>query len=228
MEARERPPALRLSMRAGCVSVDFGWLSGRSVAVSHPCRWEKGHNTRVPRNPRLKASAVLALSAVFSILVTSCSSPRSSPSSHSQVLGDIVVTLDGYTQNDGSGWHAVILATNTSSTKLGCTAFSYAAGLPLGSTSVIATNLDAGTLPKALVWTRREPEMHVDPRMMQRYGIGQVFELQPGEHVRLLLPIYVPQNHPHDFVEHFVLGYRRPSAGDGQGAFETYVAEVKR
>jgi len=97
-----------------------------------------------------------------------------------------------------------------------------------GSTSIGATNLNAETLPKVLMWTRREPEMHVDTRMMKRYGIGQVFELQPRERVRLLLPIYVPQAHPHDFVEHFVLGYRQPSLGDGKGAYDTYVAEVKR
>ena len=182
----------------------------------------------VLRSLPLKASGVFTLAALLSILVTACSSPRSSQSSHAQVLGDIVVTLDGYTQSYGSGLQAVILATNTSSMKLGCVALSYAAGLPVRSTCVVATNLDAATLPKALVWTRREPEMGVDPRVMQRYRIGQVFELQPKEHVRLLLPIYVPQAHPHDFVEHFVLGYRQPSSGDGQGAYETYVAEVKR
>lgn len=181
-----------------------------------------------PRDPTLKVIAALSVSALLSVLVTSCSSPRSSTSSHSQVLGDIVVTLDGYNQNAGSGWQVAILATNTSSMKVECIALSYAAGLPLGSTSIGATNLNAEALPKVLVWRRREPEMHVDTRMMKRYGIGQVFELQPGEQVRLLLPIYVPQTHPHDFVEHFVLGYRQPSPDDGQRAFEIYVAEVKR
>jgi hypothetical protein len=175
-----------------------------------------------------KNAANPAIALLLSVLVTSCSSPRSSTSSHSQVLGDIVVTLDGYTQNAGSGWQAAIRATNTSSMKVECIALSYAAGLPLGSTSIGATNLNAEALPKVLVWTRREPEIHVDARMMKRYGIGQVFELQPREQVRLLLPIYVPQAHPHDFVEHFVLGYRQPSLGDGKGAYETYVAEVNR
>ncbi len=180
------------------------------------------------RNSRLKVSALLILSALLSILMSSCSSPRSSKSSHSQVLGDIAVTHDGYTQGAGPGLQAVILATNTSSVKLGCVALSYAAGLALGSTSIVATNLDAATLPKTLVWTRREAEMHIDPRMMERYGMGRVFELQPGEHVRLLLPIYVPQAHPDDFVEHFVLGSRHVSPGDGRGGYETYVAEMKR
>src|SRR2546422_5903120 len=125
----------------------------------------------VPLNRRLKVSAVLTLSALLSILITSCSSPRSFKASHVQALGDIVVTLDGYTnfgsgqgRNSGSGLQAVILATNTSSVKLGCVALSYAAGVPSGSCSVIATNLDAQTLPKTLVWTRREPEMHIDAR----------------------------------------------------------------
>ena len=180
------------------------------------------------RNPKLKSITAFAVSALLLVLVTSCSSPRSSTRSHSQVLGDIVVMLDRYTQHVGSGWQAVILATNASSMKLECIALSYAAGLPLGSTMVIATNLDAETLPKVLVWTRCEPETHVDPRIMMRYGIGQVFELHPREQVRLLLPIYVPQAHSHDFVEHFVLGYRQPLPDDGQGAYKTYVAEVKR
>jgi len=207
----------------------LGWQVGcQRPAVPELGRWEKGHNMLAPRNSPLKFSALLTLSALLSILVASCSSPRSSTSSHSQVLGDIAVALDGYTQNAGSGLQAVILATNTSSMKLGCVALSYAAGLALGSTCVVATNLDAAILPKTVVWTRREPEMHIDPRMMERYGMGRVFELQPGEHIRLLLPIYVPQAHPHDFVEHFVLGYRQSSPGDGRGAFETYVAEVKR
>ena len=193
-----------------------------------PLRWEKGYNMLVPRSLRLKVSAVFTLAALLSALVTACSSPRSSQSSHAQVLGEIVVTFEGYTQSNGSGVQAVILATNTSSMKLACVAVSYAAGLPLGSTSVVATNLDTETLPKGLVWARRESEMGLDPRVMKRYRIGQVFELPPGEHVRLLLPLYVPQAHPHDFVEHFVLGYRQPSLDDGQAAYDTYVAEVKR
>jgi hypothetical protein len=128
--------------------------------------WEKGQIMLFPRNPGLKVIAAFAISALLSVLVTSCSNPLSSKSSRSQVLGDIVVTFDGYTQNAKPGWQAVILATNTSSMKLGCIAFSYAAGLPLGSTIIGATNLDVETLPKLLVWTRREPEMHVDPRMI--------------------------------------------------------------
>lgn len=182
----------------------------------------------VQLNPRLKVSAVFIFSALLSILVTSCSTPGPSKSSHSQALGDVVVALVNYTQSNGSGLQAVILATNRSGMKLGCVALSYAAGLPLGSTSVVATNLDATTLPKALIWTRREPEMHVDPSFMRRYGVGKVFELQAGQNIRLLLPIFVPQAHPHDFVEHFVLGYRRLSPDGSQGAYETYVAEVKR
>jgi len=203
-------------------------VRGALLVTAHPYRWEKGHNMLIPRSAWLKVSAVFTFAALLSILVTSCASPRPSGSSHSQALGNIVVALDGCTQSNGAGLRAVILATNTSGMKLGCVALSYAAGLPLGSTSVVATNLNAETLPKALVWTRRKPEMGVDPRVMQRYRIGQVFELEPKEHVRLLLPIYVPEAHPHDFVEHFVLGYRQPSPGDGQGAYETYVAEVKR
>jgi hypothetical protein len=169
-----------------------------------------------------------AISALLAVLVTSCSSPRSSKPSGSQVLGSIVVTLDGYAQEAGSAWHAVILATNTSGMKVRCMAFSYAAGLPQGSTSVVTTNLDVVSLPKRLVWTRREPEIHGDPRMMERYGIGRVFELQPGGRIRFLLPIVVPQAHPNDFVEHFVFGYSSPSSGAAQGAYETYVAELKR
>jgi hypothetical protein len=202
--------------------------SGALLVTAHPPRWEKGYNMLVPRSLRLKVSAVFTLAALLSALVTACSSPRSSQSSHAQVLGEIVVTFEGYTQSNGSGVQAVILATNTSSMKLACVAVSYAAGLPLGSTSVVATNLDTETLPKGLVWARRESEMGLDPRVMKRYRIGQVFELPSGEHVRLLLPLYVPQAHPHDFVEHFVLGYRQPSLDDGQAAYDTYVAEVKR
>src|SRR2546423_9731037 len=112
----------------------------------------------VQLNPRLKVSSVFILSALLFILVTSCSSPRSSKSFPSQVLGDIVVTFDSYTQSNGSGLEVVILATNTSSMNLACAALSYAAGLPLGSTSVIATNLDGKTLPKTVIWTQREPE----------------------------------------------------------------------
>src|SRR2546427_203058 len=146
-------------------------------------RWEKGHNMPVQLNPRLKVSAVFIFSALLSILVTSCSTPGPSKSSHSQALGDVVVALVNYTQSNGSGLQAVILATNRSGMKLGCVALSYAAGLPLGSTSVVATNLDATTLPKALIWTRREPEMHVDLSFMRRYGVGKVFELQAGQNI---------------------------------------------
>jgi hypothetical protein len=58
--------------------------------------------------------------------------------------------------------------------------------------------------------------------------MGKVFDLQAGQRIRVRLPIYVPQAHPHDFVEHFVLGYRQPSSGGSQAAYETYVAELKR
>lgn len=181
--------------------------------------------------PRVKVIATFAISALLSVFIISCSNPQSSKPSRSQVLGDFIVTLDGYTQDAGSAWKAVILATNTSSIKIGGVAFSYAAGFPLMDSTVIATNLDVETLPKRLLWKRREPEINlnqVDPRMMERFGIARVFELQPGEHVRMLLPISVPQAHPEDFVEHFVFAYVPPSSGDSKGEYETYVAELKR
>ena len=189
-------------------------------------RWEKGHRVQITRSPQSGIIILVAIAALISMLSTSCSSPRTSDSPHAQVLGDIAVVLGGYTQEAGSGWFAELMVTNTSATKLECVALSYAAGLPSGSMSVIATNLDAGSLPRTLHWIRREPEMQIDPTMMRRYGMGQFFELPTGGHTRVLLPIIVPQTHPHDFVEHLVLGYRRLSSDPG--AYETYVAEVKQ
>src|SRR5689334_13183988 len=91
-----------------------------AAAIAHFFRWEKGHLMLLPHNPKRKRISALAVWILLSVLVTSCSSPRSSTSSHSQALGDLVVTLDRYTQNAGSGWQAVILATNASSMKLEC------------------------------------------------------------------------------------------------------------
>lgn len=205
------------------VPVDSHW-----PGVPQPCRWKKGHIMQFSPNPKSNAiGSAFIICALLSILIISCSTLQSSKSSRAQVLRDIVVTFDGYTQDAVSAWHAVFFATNRSSMKLGCMAFSYPAGLPQGSLGVVTTNLDVGTLPKRLVWTRREPEIHGDPRMMERYGIGRVFELGPGEHIRFLLPIVVPQAGPSDFVEHFVFGYSPPSSGDAQHGYETYVAEVK-
>jgi hypothetical protein len=200
-----------------------GPWSGR-VAEFH--RWEKGYRVQTTRSSQSGIIVLVAIAALLSMLSISCSSPRTSDSPHAQVLGDIAIALGGYTQEAASGWFAELMVTNTSATKLECVALSYAAGLPSGSMSVIATNLDAGSLPRTLHWIRREPEMQIDPTMMRRYGMGQFFDLPTGGHTRVLLPIIVPQAHPHDFVEHLVLGYRRLSTDPG--AYETYVAEVKQ
>jgi len=199
--------------------------SGLPVLANKYC-WEKGHRMHVSRSPRPGIIVLVALAGLISTFLASCMNPRTPNSSGAQVLGDIAVTLVGYTQEAGSGWFAEVIVTSTSASKLECVALSYAAGLPIGSTSIVATNLDAGSLPKHLRWIRREPEMQIDPIMMRRYGMGQLFELPTGGYTRLLLPIYVPQAQPHDFVEHLVLGYRRSLIDSG--AFETYVAEVKR
>ena len=178
--------------------------------------------------PHLKLSrCVLSLLAVAALGI-SCASRRSLAASPVQVLGDVAARLETYAQSNGSGWSAVILLTNISNATIQCMANSYAAGLILGSRAVQAKELKSETLPKTLVWTRRTPEMHMDPRMMVRYGMGKVFDLDPGKHIRLALPIYVPQAHPDDFVEHFVVGFRRSSSSADSGEYETYVAEVKR
>jgi len=182
---------------------------------------------QLARDSKMTVLGMIAVAMVVSALVASCSPVRSSEFTQPQKLGEIVVRFDGYTRNDGVGWQAVILATNTSNMKIECVAFSYAAGLRLGSTSLAAKELEVDKLPKSLAWTRRKPQMAIDPPLMKRYGIGRVFELQPGERVRLLLPVYVPQAHSHKFVEHFAFGYKRTTPTDSDGTYETYVAEVK-
>jgi hypothetical protein len=121
----------------------------------------------------------------------------------------------------------VILVTNLSNARLEAFALSYAAGLPEGTGSVAAKELEIDRLPKRLVWTGRKPDISVDPLMMKRYGVGQVFELGPGEGIRLPLLIYVPQARPQEFVEHFALGYRPTAPGNAQVPYKTYVAKVK-
>jgi hypothetical protein len=167
-----------------------------------------------------------ALSVLLAALAprSSCAAAQSSSVPAAQVLGDVAARLETYTRTNGAAWSAVIILTNISKAKLDCVANSYAAGLTSGSISVQATNLNPEALPKAFLWTQRAPEMHLEPAMMKRYGMGKVFELGPAEHIRLELPIYVPQAHPHDFVEHFAIGLRR----SGARAYETYVAEMKQ
>jgi hypothetical protein len=126
------------------------------------------------------------------------------------------------------GWSAVILVTNVSNVKIDCIATSYAADLPQGSEAVPAKDLKTDKLPKKLTWSTRKPQTSIDPRLLQRYGMGQVFELGPGEGQRLVLPIYVPKVHLNDFVEHLVFGSKPHSATAATGEFDTYIAEVKR
>src|SRR5688572_27175335 len=108
-------------------------------------------------------------------------------------------------------WSAIILVTNVSNVKIDCVATSYAANLPQGSEAVPAKDLKTDKLPNKLTWSRGKLQTSIDPRLLQRYGLGQVFELGPGEGRRLVLPIYVPKAHPDDFVEHFVFGSKRHS-----------------
>jgi hypothetical protein len=192
--------------------------------------WEKGHRVQAMRSPPSGLIVLVTIGALISMFSISCSSPRSSRLSRAQVLGDIAVALGGYTLEAESGWHAEILATNVSASTVECALTSYLAEVPIGGMIAIATNLDVGSLPKDLLWIRREPGSNTPPalfwRMMRRYGAGQFFELPPGGHIRVLLPIQVPQAHPDDFVEHFVLGYRHSSTDPG--TFESWVAEMRR
>ena len=221
MRLKSNHPAPPNAGNASPLTIEHRW-----PRVGEPGRWEKVHRVQITRSSQSGIIVLVAIAALLSMLSTSCSSPRTSDSLHAQVIGNIAVALGGYTQEAESGWFAEVMVTNTSASKLECLALSYAAGLPIGSMSIVATNLDAGSLPRTLHWTRREPEMQMDPTMMRRYGMGQFFELPTGGHTRVLLPIIVAQAHPHDFVEHLVLGYRRLSSDPG--AYETYVAEVKQ
>jgi hypothetical protein len=165
---------------------------------------------------------------VLSALGVSGSSPRSSGVAHPELSGDATAQLEGYTQKVGSSWSAVLLVTNISKVKMECIATSYPAGLAQGSQAVPAKDLNTNTLPKTLVWTKRQPEFSVDPRLLERYRLGQVFQLEPGEGRRLMLPILVPQAHPDRFKEHLVFGFKLISGTADTAAFNTYVAEVKQ
>ena len=184
----------------------------------------KGTTLKKPGNLKQTCCLLSLLVVALAAIGISCAGPHSAGISSAQALGDVGARLENYTQTNGVGWSAMILLTNRSTAKLECFAISYAAGLTLGSMSGQAKDLKSDRLPKALVWTKRAPEMHMDPSMMRRYGMGRVFELDPGEHIRLALPIYVPQAHPQEFVEHFAVGFRRT----GTREYETYVAELRQ
>jgi hypothetical protein len=181
---------------------------------------------RSPRNSKLRAGALSII--VLSALGILGSSSRSFGAAHSEILGDAAVQLEGYTQKAGSFWSAVMLVTNISKVKIECLATSYPPGLAQGSQIVPAKELNTNTLPKTLVWTRRQPETSVDPRLLQRYRLGEVFQLEPEEGRRFMLPILVPEAHPNSFREHLVFGYKRIPGSADTAAFNTYVAEVKQ
>ena len=178
------------------------------------------------RNPASLAFAGAAAFTLLQVLVTPGSDFRPAEAHRAQNLGGLTVAFNGYTHG-ASGWEATFLTTNTSTQKLECFAYSYAAGLSdEGSTGTLATNLEATFLPREPVWTQRQPERFFDPGLMKRYGIKGVFELEPGERFALQLPVKTPPSHPHDFVCHLVLSFRPISQGEAQKRYEAYIAEV--
>jgi hypothetical protein len=181
---------------------------------------------RFARNPNPLAFAGVAAFTLLQVLVTSGSDFRPGEAHRAQNLEGLTVAFNGYT-HAASGWQTTFLTTNTSSQKLECFAYSYAAGLSdEGSTGTIATNSEATFLPREPVWTQRQPEKFFDPGLMKRYGIKGVFELEPGERFALQLPVKTLPSHPHDFVSHLVLNFRPISKREAQKKYETYVAEV--
>jgi hypothetical protein len=181
-----------------------------------------------PGNSQLGNDARSLVCLVLSMLGVAVPSVQSFGAARPEILGDVALQLEGYSQNGGSGWSAVILLTNISKVKVDCIATSYPAGLAQGSRAVPAKDMKTNTLTKTLVWTKRQPETSVDPRLLERYRMGQVFQLEPGEGRRLNLPIIVPKAHPSSFTEHLVFGYSQSSGTASAAVVETYVAEVRQ
>jgi hypothetical protein len=209
---------------------DEHWPARCQSGTAGSNQTKKGTSMRSPRSSLLRKSSLSVVCFVLSALGVMGPSPRSFGDARPEVLGEVAVQLEGYTQNGGSLWCVAILVTNLSKAEITCIATLYPARLAQGTRGVPTKDLKTNTLTKTLVWTRRQPEILVDPRLLESdprlsetYGMGK-FLLGPGEGRRLIFPLIVPQTPPTNFVDHLTFGYKRSS---GTAGFKTYVAELR-
>lgn len=141
-------------------------------------------------------------------------------------MAPISAALDGYSKDASGAWHCAVLLRNTSEAKIECIAASYPypMGLPAGTRSFPAKELQVRQMPTSAIWHRLEPRMPVG--MMRRYGFLQSEMVAPQQSVRILLPLYTTPSRPGGTRNVLVVGFRGDGAGGGSEAHTTFVAEV--